>query len=277
MKGLAQRAVTAVIFVAIMLGGLFFSKVSFLALFGFITLVSLWEYFGLTLTNDSNDLLRKIWGSTLGIIPFGMAAYFHLEEVSEPHVFFQKCLFIYFPLIFMTFIIELFLAAKKPFLNIGQIFLGIIYVTIPFTLLQFIGLDGDNFYPKIIFGLLILTWANDTGAYVIGSMIGKTPLFPRISPNKTWEGSLGGVAVTFLISWLLSIYITELTLTNWLTLAGLVAIFASIGDLIESMLKRSLGVKDSGTIMPGHGGFLDRFDAFLFLIPFASAYLLWIR
>ena len=123
----------------------------------------------------------------------------------------------------------------------------------------------------------MLTWGNDTGAYLIGSVIGKTPLFPRISPKKTWEGSLGGVAVTFIIAWLLSIYTQELTLQTWLVLAGIVSVFGSTGDLIESMLKRSLGVKDSGTIMPGHGGFLDRFDAFMYMIPFAAAYLLWIR
>ena len=122
-----------------------------------------------------------------------------------------------------------------------------------------------------------MTWANDVGAYFVGSKFGKTKLFPRISPKKTWEGSFGGVMMTFLTGWLLSLYIIELNLKDWLILALIVSIFGSIGDLVESMLKRSVGVKDSGTILPGHGGFLDRFDAFIFLLPFAACYLLWLR
>ena len=132
------------------------------------------------------------------------------------------------------------------------------------------------FHPNIIFGLLLLTWANDTGAYLIGSQIGRTKLFPRISPKKTWEGSLGGVLVAFMTAYLLSLFFKDLVLKDWLILAFLVSIFGSIGDLVESMLKRSLKIKDSGNLLPGHGGMLDRFDAFLFLLPFAAAYLLWI-
>lgn len=276
MSGLLERGLTAIVFVVVMLGGLFYSKYSFLGLFGLITLLSLWEFYNLTLKNASHDLLRKIYGTALGIIPFLMAAFYHFKGDLDPFLFLKSHFLILLPLIFLTFLIELFTNSKTPFNNIGNIFLGLIYIGIPFTLVQFIAIDGITFSPFIILGLLLLTWGNDTGAYLIGSVIGKTPLFPRISPKKTWEGSLGGVAVTFVIAWLLSIYTKDLTLQNWLVLAGIVSIFGSTGDLIESMLKRSLGVKDSGTIMPGHGGFLDRFDAFMFMIPFAATYLLWI-
>lgn len=277
MKGLLTRALSAIVFVVVMLGGLFYSKNSFLLLFGLITIFSLWEFFTLILKNDANDFFRKMIGIILGTTPFLMAAYFHIAKPNDASLYLKECLLIILPFLFFLFILELFTNSKKPFTNIGHQFLGLIYIGIPFTLVQFIAIDEGNFYPTIILGLLLLTWSNDTGAYVIGSMIGRTKLFPRISPNKTWEGSLGGVAVTFLIGWLLSIYITDLSLENWLVLAGLVAIFASIGDLIESMLKRSLGVKDSGNIMPGHGGFLDRFDAFMFLLPFAAVYIIWIK
>lgn len=277
MSGLLERGLTAIVFVVIMLGGLFYSKYSFLGLFGLITLLSLWEFYNLILKNESNDLLRKIYGTILGISPFLIAAVYHIYGDFDAFTFLKSHFLILLPFIFLTFLIELFTNSKAPFNNIGNIFLGLIYIGIPFTLVQFIAIEGTNFYPLIILGLLLLTWGNDTGAYLIGSVIGKTPLFPRISPKKTWEGSLGGVAVTFLIAWLLSLYIKELTLPTWLVLAGIVSTFGSVGDLIESMLKRSLGVKDSGTIMPGHGGFLDRFDAFMYMIPFAAAYLLWIR
>lgn len=277
MKGLATRGLTAIVFVAVMLGGIFYSKYSFLILFGLITLLSLWEFYTLTFKNESNDFLRKMYGVFIGIAPFLMAAFYHVDGNFDPLIFVKEHFLIFLPFIFLFFIIELFTNSKSPFSNIGNIFLGLIYVGIPLTLLQFIAIDSQNYFPKIVLGLLLLTWTNDTGAYLVGSMIGKTKLFPRISPNKTWEGSLGGVAATFVMGWILSVYVTELTLYNWLTLAGLVAVFGSIGDLIESMLKRSLGVKDSGNIMPGHGGFLDRFDAFVFLLPFAASYLLWIR
>ncbi|MEO0775984.1 MAG: phosphatidate cytidylyltransferase, partial [Bacteroidota bacterium] len=128
-----------------------------------------------------------------------------------------------------------------------------------------------------VFGLLLLTWSNDTAAYLVGSRIGKTPLFPRISPKKTWEGSLGGVVITFLIAFLISQWFREHSTKQWLVLAGIVAIFGSTGDLVESMLKRSENIKDSGNLLPGHGGVLDRFDAFIFLLPFATAYLLLIK
>ena len=277
MSGLLQRGITAIIFVAVMLLGLFYSENSFLALFGLITILSLWEFFTIILKNETHDFLRKILGVSIGATPFLMAAFYHFRKLENDFEYLKTCILLFLPFVFLLFMIELFTKSKNPFGNLGYLFLGLIYIGIPFTLVQFIAIEGGNYYPSIILGLLVLTWANDTGAYLIGSQIGKTPLFPRISPNKTWEGSLGGVAVTFLIAWLLSIYVTELSLTNWLVLAILVSIFASIGDLIESMLKRSLGVKDSGTIMPGHGGFLDRFDAFIFLLPFATSYLLLIR
>jgi phosphatidate cytidylyltransferase len=277
MSGLLQRVLTAIVFVAVMLAGLYFSKNSFLVLFGLITIFSLWEFFTIILKNETHDFLRKILGVIIGATPFLMAAYFHFGKIEDGSGFLKMCTLLFLPFLFLLFIVELFTKSKNPFENLGYLFLGLIYIGIPFTLVQFIAIEEGNYYPNIILGLLLLTWANDTGAYVIGSQIGKTKLFPRISPNKTWEGSLGGVAVAFLIAWLLSLYVTGLSLMNWLVLATLVSIFASLGDLIESMLKRSLGVKDSGTIMPGHGGFLDRFDAFIFLLPFAASYLLLIR
>ena len=137
-----------------------------------------------------------------------------------------------------------------------------------------IGFNNGKFSPNIVFGLLALTWMNDTGAYLVGSQIGKHKLFPRISPKKTWEGSTGGVVFTFVLAYILSLLFDDLRLVDWMFLAAIVGTFGSIGDLIESMLKRSLKIKDSGNLLPGHGGILDRFDAFIFLLPFAAAYLL---
>jgi len=180
-------------------------------------------------------------------------------------------------LVFAIFIYELFSKAEDPFVNISFIVLGIFYIGIPFALLNFIAFDGSTFHHRIVFGLLVLTWVNDAGAYLVGSMVGKTPLLPRVSPNKTWEGSIGGILSSIGFGILLGYVFDELAAQHWIALAFIVAVFGSLGDLVESLLKRSVGAKDSGNILPGHGGVLDRFDAFIFAIPFVAAYLLYLR
>lgn len=118
-----------------------------------------------------------------------------------------------------------------------------------------------------------MLWTNDTGAYLAGRFFGKHKLFERISPKKTWEGSIGGGILTIGVAFILSVYFTNLDQTNWIVLAILVAVFGGLGDLVESMLKRSLNIKDSGNLLPGHGGILDRFDGLLLSIPFIYSYL----
>ena len=125
-----------------------------------------------------------------------------------------------------------------------------------------------EYSPHRVWGLLWLVWTNDSFAYIIGSRIGKTKLFERISPNKTWEGTIGGAIGAIIMAWVLSLYFSDFTMVEWVSLALVAAIFGTMGDLVESMMKRSLGVKDSGSLLPGHGGMLDRFDAFIFAIPF---------
>jgi phosphatidate cytidylyltransferase len=179
------------------------------------------------------------------------------------------------PLILL--ISEMFLGSEDSFRGVSLIVFGLIYIAMPFAALQFIYCHDDRtIHPHLVMGMLLLVWANDSFAYLIGSRIGKTPLLPRVSPKKTWEGSLGGVLFTFLTGGILYLCFGELSIGNWMMLALIVATFGSLGDLVESMLKRSVGVKDSGNIMPGHGGMLDRFDAFMFMLPFAAAYLWWV-
>ncbi len=277
MKGLTRRAATAVIFVVVMLAGLFLGRMSFIFLFAIITTLCLWEFLNMVLHHNSRrDWIRIFIGVTFGLTPFVLATAMHLALASNDRfVIFTSILF--FPLLFLSFIYELFSESEKPFQNVAYIVLGMVYIGAPFSLLNFIAFNEDGFNVWPIFGLLLLTWMNDTGAYIVGSKFGKTPLLPRISPKKTWEGTLGGVAVTFLVAYLFCTFTGELQLFDWMILALIVSVFGSIGDLIESMLKRSIGAKDSGTILPGHGGMLDRFDAFIFLLPFAAAYLLSIR
>ncbi len=278
MQGLLRRGATAAIFVVVMLAGLFGGPYSFVLLFAIITGICLWEYLGMVLIKDTRrDKIRKIVGLIMGILPVVLSAMTNLEVIKDPETFVIFTSLLFSPFIFMAFIYELFTKSDQPFANIAYIVLGIIYIGVPFALLDFIAFDGEHFYANTVFGILVLTWMNDTGAYLVGSRFGKTPLLPRVSPKKTWEGSIGGGVITFISALILYFTINELRIVDWLVLAAIVSIFASLGDLVESLLKRSVDMKDSGTLLPGHGGLLDRFDGFIFCLPFAAAYLLWIR
>ncbi len=278
MSGLLRRLFTGIFFVVLMLGGLYAGRYSFVLLFAIVTALCLWEFLNMVLDRyTQRDYVRIIIGMGLGLVPFIISTVVQLDLAQNREVFISLSAFLASPFLFTAFLYELYTNSNNPFLNIAFMMLGMIYIGVPFALLDFIAFDGEYFYADTVFGLLLLSWSNDTGAYAVGSLIGKTPLFPRISPKKTWEGTIGGLAITFLISFLLSKYLPELDFVHWLALAAIVSVFGTLGDLVESMLKRSMQVKDSGGLLPGHGGFLDRFDGFIFMLPYATAYLLWMR
>ena len=145
--------------------------------------------------------------------------------------------------------------------------MGLCYVSVPMSLLTNIAYHGSHYSPGRVFLLIFFIWAADTGAYFAGKNFGKHKLAPSISPGKTWEGWAGGAALTLLVGWAAGYFLPDIPLSHRLVAAGVVAVFGPLGDLAESMLKRSAGVKDSGTFLPGHGGLLDRFDAFLLVLP----------
>ncbi len=273
-----QRVISAVIFVIAMLAGVFGGATTFFLLFLVITAGSLWEFHGLMFRPEGNKLpLRRLIGTVLGCLPFIVVAQttFHLFTGEEATIYeftngpLLLTMLGMLLLIFLLFSVELFLESSQPFTNLGHYLLGVVYLGLPFALLISISHWQDNYAPLRVLGLLLLTWTNDTMAYLVGSKIGKTPFFTRISPNKTWEGTLGGIVCTFLVAGLFSSCLPAFTFYEWMVLAAVVASFGTLGDLIESMLKRSIHVKDSGSILPGHGGFLDRFDSFIYVLPFA--------
>jgi phosphatidate cytidylyltransferase len=291
-----QRALTATIFTAIMLLGMFVHEGTFILLFFIISMGCLWEYMKL-MTDDNR--LREVGALIIGnslwyVFIFKELLYpetgtwdLHKVITGTSNITIYSILlfcFLSFLLIpFLLLIVELFQKTDKPFQNVAGTLLGIFYALVPIFLLismskESVYDDGvfvtKKFTPNIAAGILFLTWINDTGAYLVGSKMGKTPLFPRISPKKTWEGTIGGIIFCILSGFLIHKLLGVLNLTDWLVIGGIVSVFGTLGDLIESMLKRSVGVKDSGTFMPGHGGFLDRFDAFIFEIPFIFLYLM---
>ncbi len=278
MNGLIQRAITGIIFVLVVTGCIYGGQVSFVALFAIITGGALWEFFGLVLTKQHRrDMIRRMLALGLGLVPFFMSTIVQLDLVQNRESFIAISSLLFFPFTFSVFIYELYTKSERPFENVAFVMLGMVYIGVPFALLLFVAFDGGLYYPNLVFALLVMNWVNDSGAYFVGSKFGKTPLFPRISPKKTWEGSAGGMIFTLVFGMILYYTFQELDLRDWLVLAAIVVIFGSLGDLVESMLKRSVQIKDSGGLLPGHGGLLDRFDAFIFLLPFATAYLLWIR
>jgi phosphatidate cytidylyltransferase len=278
MQGLWKRLTTAIIFVVIMVAGMYINRYTFTLLFLIIAGGCLYEFLSMTLDRHSRrDAFRKGLGVAMGVLPLLLVSALSLGYVSDSEGFIQLASLLFSPFVFTVFIYELYSNSREPFGNIAYMILGLFYIGIPFALVSFIAFDGEVFYYRIVFGLLLLTWVNDTGAYLVGSQFGKTPLFPRISPNKTWEGTIGGAVTCVVFGYLLHLVFDDIGLVQWLVLAVIVAIFGGLGDLVESMLKRSVGVKDSGNLLPGHGGLLDRFDAFIFVIPFAAAYILYLR
>lgn len=180
--------------------------------------------------------------------------------------------------IVLIMIIELYRRVERPFDSLAHTIFAVIYITVPFSLFPFAaffrtGLDSIlphssiDFSPGIVVGFFLILWANDTGAYITGITMGSHRLMERISPKKSWEGFIGGSVVAILAAWLLSGWLGVVGRAEWMIIAVLISVAGTFGDLIESMLKRSAGVKDSGSIMPGHGGFLDRFDSALLSFP----------
>jgi phosphatidate cytidylyltransferase len=183
------------------------------------------------------------------------------------------------PLIGLIFILELFFNDDQHVRNIGVTLSGLIYIALPLSLINFFynpALSQGVSYNEILIVFFAVMWINDTAAYLVGSSFGKHKLWERISPNKTWEGLFGGLIFGLLAVFILSKFYTIFAPLEWMVFGFLVIVFGTLGDLVESMFKRSLFIKDTGEILPGHGGILDRFDGVLIAIPFVYVYLFFI-
>ena len=181
-----------------------------------------------------------------------------------------------FPLIASLFLIELYRKKKNPFTNIAYTILGVVYASVPFAIfldLAYTSVDSGYSY-QIIIGTLLMLWASDSGAYFAGKTVGKTKLFERISPKKTWEGSAGGLLLSLGFAVGIAQFWHDLVLWQWAIMSFIIVVIGGMGDLVESLLKRSLDVKDSSSAIPGHGGFLDRFDGLILSLPFLACFLI---
>jgi phosphatidate cytidylyltransferase len=278
MNNFQTRTITGLSLVIILLAALIFSGWVFAIIFLLITILGLSEFYTLISTNGIKP--QKWFGTAAGatiylghllVIQFPGLLARHMNSTTIPFV-----LLLLFSA--LVFIIEIYRNQEYPLINIAFTLTGLLYVAIPFTLLLvFTGPEEIKFagLPVILVSYFCYTWIYDTVAYLFGKQFGKHKLFERISPKKTWEGTLGGAVVTIGFSIFLSSQINEMPWFDYVIPAFLVIIFGSLGDLTESMLKRSLRIKDSGTILPGHGGILDRFDTMLISVPFVFLYFLF--
>ena len=260
------RAITGFFFVLVMLAAFFFGPYVFLGFFSLLALLSLFEFY--TLIKTTNIHPQQIPGLILGLVICASAALFWLDAS-----FSRYFLALIIPCSVIVFFAELYRKSEKPFHNISFTFLGLIYTLLPFVFFMEMGFLQQNFNFHLPLGFILLLWTSDTSAYLIGKNFGKTKLFERHSPKKTWEGFIGGMIATALIAFLISHYFREISAINWIIMALIIAIFGTMSDLVESMLKRSINVKDSGSILPGHGGLLDRFDGLLLAAPLVFIYL----
>lgn len=270
MNNFLKRTLTATLFVAILLGCTYYNQLSFVILFFIITILGCWEFYKLAEKNTA-DSPQKILGTFSAAILFISNALFCMGYVDI------QMLFINIPFLFIIFIVELFTKASQPFHNIANTLVGIIYVAIPFSLLNYLLTYTGSYNYEILFGFFFILWANDTGAYLVGSAIGKHKLFARISPGKTWEGTAGGALASYAVVFIISNKYTSINTLDWFVIATILIIMGTLGDLVESLYKRSKNVKDSGNILPGHGGILDRFDSLLMATPFVFTYLYLIK
>lgn len=265
MNNFVKRTLTGIAFVAVLLGCTFFGQLSFSILFFVITVLGVWEFYSLSETVGNKP--QKIAGTLASAVLFKTSALFCM------HIYDHRILLLNIPFIFLIFILELYTKSEKPFQNLAFTLLGIVYVALPFSLLNYITTYGGNYSYEILFGFFFILWSNDTGAYLAGSAIGKNKLFPRVSPGKTWEGSIGGAIASYVVAYFISGWYTSISRLDWMVITTILVVIGTLGDLVESLFKRSINVKDSGNILPGHGGILDRFDSLILATPFVFTYL----
>lgn len=277
MKNFIVRAITGVLFVAIMVAGLL-DPTAMIGLFALITGLALWEYTGLV-NNIENVCINRFISTVAGVYLFVAIAGINSGIIQTNAVFVPYLLTVVY-----LFISELYTRNANAVNDWAYTMLGQMYIALPLACINVLAFrqqpDGTiSFYFLLPLSVYIFLWVNDTGAYLSGSLLGRHKLFPRISPGKSWEGSIGGgllvLAVAALLGWWENSHecLSGLSFIEWMGLGLVVVFFGTWGDLVESLFKRTLGIKDSGSILPGHGGMLDRFDSSLMAIPASVIYI----
>ena len=276
MKNFIIRTITGIIFVAAIVAS-FLRPEAMVLLFSIVTGLTVWEFTGLV--NQRADVTVNRFISTVAGVYLFYAMTYYCSDIYAGVA--KSVVFIpYLVTIVYLLVAELYLKQQDPIQDWAYTMLAQMYIALPFSLLNVLAFNATNnglvaFNPILPLSVFVFLWVNDSGAYCVGSLIGKHKIFPRISPAKSWEGSIGGAVFVLAAAYAISYFIDQnmLTMPEWLGLGLVVVVFGTWGDLVESLFKRTLGIKDSGDILPGHGGMLDRFDSSLLAIPAAVIYL----
>lgn len=266
---LQQRVLIALPGAALLLGAIYWNAWSYFVVFGVLCFLTQFEFY--KMLSFSGYRPFKTLGLTSGMLLYGFLFLIQLY----PELLSWAFLLIVVPM--FAYILQLYKPSRTPFPDVGLTFLGVFYVALPYGLLHVVSFEGDTYFPDRVLGFMCFLWASDTGAYFSGKQFGRTKLFFRISPKKTWEGSIGGIGLAVLIGLGVSFLFDSLSRPVWMGLAAVVAVMGIYGDLVESQLKRSLRIKNSGRSLPGHGGFMDRFDGLLLAVPGAMLFLEFVR
>lgn len=273
MKNFIIRALTGIAIVAVQVLCTYLSPISLAALFLLLTALAVNEFLGLLIKKGKVRIGRPL--IVAGSCYLFFAVWLNcLTEASLLALFLPYLLFIIF-----CCVRELYNDEGNPIVNLGAIMLSQLYVALPLSLINLLAFSDCYLYDCSIkyyvfpLAMYVFLWLNDTGAYLCGSLLGKHKLFPRISPKKSWEGSIGGAIVAMASAVAVAHFFPVLNVCQWVGMALVVVVAGTYGDLTESMIKRSLDVKDSGRMLPGHGGILDRLDSMLFAIPASVIYL----
>lgn len=247
---------------------MFAGQIFFAIVFLLFSILANWEF--IHLGKNKNLFPEKVSTLVLGIVFYCICLLSQLKYLDS------KILFLTFPFFFAIPIVEIFRKKHSGIMNVTYAIFGVFYVVSPLILLNYIyKLEIDNTgnnYTPLLLGFFIILWLNDTGAYLSGITFGKHKLFEKISPNKTWEGLLGGAIVSLVTAYLYARYFTQIEEIHFIHIALIIIVFGTVGDLFESLIKRNFNVKDSGKTMPGHGGMLDRIDSILFAAPMVFIY-----
>lgn len=277
LSNLITRTITGVLFVTCVVVS-FLDPVAMEALFALVTGLSLWEYCGLV-NQEKGVQVNRFISTVAGVYLFFATGGFCSGMVPTGAVFIPYLLTVIY-----LFISELYTGSENAIDDWAHTMLGQMYIALPFSTINMLafngGPNGQTVYNYIVpLCVFIFLWTNDTGAYCSGSLFGKHKLFPRISPGKTWEGSIGGGLLVLVAAAIVYHFFPHIesemgmSLLEWMGLGVVIVVFGTWGDLVESLFKRTLGIKDSGNILPGHGGMLDRFDSSLMAMPAAVVYL----
>lgn len=273
-----KRTLFGGIFVLLIVGSIYLSCWSFLIVFLLFSALSVREFHIVT---NKNAVSVPIWLGVTGAVLMFMWFFitfsgpdnllvFNLTVVAWLRNFIA---FLYVTTILVGFIEEIFRKKPDPVINWAYFILGQLYVALPFALLNGI-LFTFGWEPLLLLALFVTIWANDTFAYLTGSLFGRHHMAPHVSPHKTWEGFIGGILGSMISISVFACFVTQISLVHWAFFGLIVSVLGTMGDLSESLLKREIGIKDSGNIIPGHGGLLDRFDSMLFVVPMAYVLLM---